>query len=84
LDHIQEKDLTIIGFLVGSSPIAANLEDMQEGHENHPIIHGTKLITKDQDIKLTPEKKRDPLGKTSQSGSHPRWQKPGHRGSRQI
>jgi uncharacterized linocin/CFP29 family protein len=43
-DHIQEKDRTIIGFLVGSSPASANLTDMREAHENHPILHGLRLL----------------------------------------
>jgi hypothetical protein len=60
LDHVQEKDLTIIGFLVDSSPMAANLEDMQEAHENHPTLYGIKLIAKDQAIKLTSGKNEIP------------------------
>ena len=52
-DHIQELDQTIIGYLVGSSPAAANLRDMQESHENHPTLHGLKLEARVQAIKLT-------------------------------
>jgi hypothetical protein len=55
-DHIQEKDLTIIGFLVGSCPASANLEDMQEAHENHPILHGLKIVAEVKPIKLAPGK----------------------------
>jgi hypothetical protein len=52
-DHIQERDLTVIGYLVGSSPAAANLKDMQESHENHPILNGLKIEARVQAIKLT-------------------------------
>ena len=52
-DHIQELDQTIIGYLVGSSPAAANLKDIQESHENHPTLNGLKLEARVQAIKLT-------------------------------
>jgi hypothetical protein len=59
-DHIQEKERTIIGFLVGSSPDAANLEDMREAHENHSVLYGLKLLAQDQAIKLVPGKNNIP------------------------
>jgi hypothetical protein len=59
-DHIQEKQRTIIGFLVGSSPDSANLEDMQEAHEHHPVINGLRLIAASQAIKLAPGKNAIP------------------------
>lgn len=43
VDHIQEKGRTVIGFLVGSSPATANLDDMRKAHEIHPILQGLKL-----------------------------------------
>jgi hypothetical protein len=49
-DHhhiLQEKDLTTIGFLVGSSP---NLKDVTEAHANHPILKGLKIIALEQSI----------------------------------
>ena len=52
-DHIQELDQTIIGYLVGSSPAAANLKDIQESHENHPTLNDLKLEARVQAIKLT-------------------------------
>jgi hypothetical protein len=52
-DHVQERDLAVIGCLVGSSPAAANLKDMQESHENHPILNGLKIEARVQAIKLT-------------------------------
>jgi hypothetical protein len=55
-DHSQEKDRTIIGFLVGSSPASANLTDMRKTHENHPILNGLKLLAMAQPIKLAPGK----------------------------
>lgn len=51
-DHIQEKTRTTIGFLVGSSPASANLDDMREAHEKHPTLFGLKLLAKSQSIKL--------------------------------
>jgi hypothetical protein len=59
-DHIQEKERTIIGFLVGSCPAAANLEDMREAHENHTVLHGLKLLAQEQAIKLVPGKNNIP------------------------
>ena len=59
-DHIQERDLTIIGFLVGSSPSAANLDDMQEAHEHHPILSGLKILATVQAIKLASGKNMIP------------------------
>ena len=59
-DHIQEKDMTTIGFLVGSSPAAANLEDMREAHENHSVLFGLKIIAKEQAVKLAPGKNTIP------------------------
>ena len=44
--------LTTIGFLVGSSPQSANILDLTEAHESHPIIHGIKIVPIDQSIKL--------------------------------
>jgi hypothetical protein len=55
-DHIQECDCMIIGFLVGLSPLAANMDDMQEAHENHPVLHVLKVTALDQAIKLAPGK----------------------------
>jgi hypothetical protein len=57
-DHIQEKQRTIIGFLVGSSPDSANLDDMRQAHELHPVIQGLKLIAIAQAIKLAPARMR--------------------------
>ena len=50
-DHIQEKEWSIIGFLVaGSCPEATNLEDMQSLHENHSVLYGAKILCKDRAI----------------------------------
>jgi hypothetical protein len=43
-------------FLVGSSPSVANLEDMTEAHENHPVFTGLKLAAFEQSISLAPGK----------------------------
>jgi hypothetical protein len=51
-DHIQERNFTTIGYLVGSSPAAANLDDIQEAHENHPGLAGLRILAKVQPIKL--------------------------------
>ena len=51
-DHIQEKEQSIIGFLVGSCPEAINLEDMRTSHENHSVLHGLKIICEDRAINL--------------------------------
>jgi hypothetical protein len=59
-DHIQEKLRTIIGFLVGSSPETANLEDMREAHEHHPVLRGLKVLMQAQPIKLAPGKNAIP------------------------
>jgi hypothetical protein len=59
-DHIQEKQRTIIGSLVGSSPDSANLEDLGEAHELHPVLHGLRLIAIAQAIKLAPGKNAIP------------------------
>jgi hypothetical protein len=43
-DHIQEKERSVIGFLVGSNPEAANLEDVRDSHENHSVLFGLKIL----------------------------------------
>jgi hypothetical protein len=50
---IQEKDKTNIGFLVGSMPNVANLEDMREAHGNHIILKSLKMVLVNEPIKLT-------------------------------
>jgi hypothetical protein len=42
-NHIQEQDHIVIGHPVGSSPSAANLTDVQESQENHPILKSLKI-----------------------------------------
>jgi hypothetical protein len=50
---IQEKDKTNIGFLVGSMPNVANLEDMQEAQGNHSVLKSLKMVLSNEPIKLT-------------------------------
>ena len=50
---IQEKDKTNIGFLVGSMPNVANLEDMREAHGNHSVLKSLKMVLSNEPIKLT-------------------------------
>jgi hypothetical protein len=50
---IQEKDKTNIGFLVGSMPDVANLEDMREAHGNHSVLKNLKMVFVNEPISLT-------------------------------
>ena len=59
-DHIQARDYTCIGYLLGTSPAANNLTDMQEAHENHPVITGLRIIARVQAIKLAAGKNAIP------------------------
>jgi hypothetical protein len=51
-DHIQEKEKSVIGFLVGSNPEAANLEDVRDSHENHSVLFGLKISCEERSINL--------------------------------
>ena len=51
-DHIQEKERSVIGFLVGSCPEAINLADMRTSHENHSVLFGLKIMCEERSINL--------------------------------
>jgi hypothetical protein len=51
-DHIQETERSVIGFLVGSNPEAANLEDMRDSHENHSVLFGLNILCEERSINL--------------------------------
>jgi hypothetical protein len=50
---IQEKDKPIFGFLAGSMPDAANLENMQEASGNHIMLKCLKIVFSNKSIMLT-------------------------------
>jgi hypothetical protein len=60
-DHIQEKERTCIGFLVGANPDAANLEDMRASHENHSVLFGLKVLCEDRTINLSSADQKIPF-----------------------
>jgi hypothetical protein len=49
-DHIQEKECTSIGFLVGAHPEGTNFEDMRASHENHSVLSGLRINFKDRTV----------------------------------
>jgi hypothetical protein len=59
-DHIQEKERTCIGFLVGAHPDAVNLEDMAASHEIHSVLTGLKVVCEERDINISSSETKIP------------------------